>query len=184
MQLLSRDWGGSGGEAGGEGFGGGVLDVMHGRSRMTVDPRIPAQPERSTSGFHRYISSSRATYSGFIILALDIRVGKPGPIRGWPCVCSRCSRFVGSTSPYFCFPVLSSVCCCCRLLERSVWVRAWVGRRRITGRRARRSSRCLFCTTTAAAGNHSGSLHLLPGYIFFFLARDLGEHGAVVRGGG
>ena len=27
--------------------------VMHGRSRMTVDPRIPTIPGRSTSGFHR-----------------------------------------------------------------------------------------------------------------------------------
>ena len=26
---------------------------MHGRSRMTIDPRIPAMPGRSTSGFHR-----------------------------------------------------------------------------------------------------------------------------------
>ena len=36
----------------GEGEGG-VLIVMHGRSRMTVDPRILAMPGRSTSGFHR-----------------------------------------------------------------------------------------------------------------------------------
>ena len=33
--------------------GGGVLTVMHGRSRMTIDPRIPTMPGRSTSGFHR-----------------------------------------------------------------------------------------------------------------------------------
>ena len=26
---------------------------MHGRSRMTIDPRIPTMPGRSTSGFHR-----------------------------------------------------------------------------------------------------------------------------------
>ena len=25
---------------------------MHGRSRMTIDPRIPTMPGRSTSGFH------------------------------------------------------------------------------------------------------------------------------------
>ena len=31
-----------------------VLDLMHGHSRMTIDPRIPAMPERSsTSGFYR-----------------------------------------------------------------------------------------------------------------------------------
>ena len=32
---------------------GGVLIIMHGRSRMTVDPRIPAMPGRSMTGFHR-----------------------------------------------------------------------------------------------------------------------------------
>ena len=30
---------------------GGVLIVMHGRSRMTIDPRTPTTPGRSTSGF-------------------------------------------------------------------------------------------------------------------------------------
>ena len=30
-----------------------VLDLMHGRSRITVDPRIPTMPRRSMSGFHR-----------------------------------------------------------------------------------------------------------------------------------
>ena len=45
----------------GEGRGGGggvlerryVIDLMHGRSRMTVDPRIPTIPRRSMSGFYR-----------------------------------------------------------------------------------------------------------------------------------
>ena len=32
---------------------GGVLIVMHGSSRMTIDPRIPTMPGQSTSGFHR-----------------------------------------------------------------------------------------------------------------------------------
>ena len=39
--------------------GGGVLDrrdvldlIMHGSSRMTMDPRIPTMPGRSMSGFH------------------------------------------------------------------------------------------------------------------------------------
>ena len=32
---------------------GGVLHIMHGRSRMTINPRIPIMPGRSTSGFHR-----------------------------------------------------------------------------------------------------------------------------------
>ena len=31
---------------------GDVLDLMHGRSRMTLDPRIPTTPGRSMSGFH------------------------------------------------------------------------------------------------------------------------------------
>ena len=30
-----------------------VLDPMQGRSRMTVDPRIPTMPGRNMSGFHR-----------------------------------------------------------------------------------------------------------------------------------
>ena len=32
--------------------GGGVLIIMHGRGRMTLDPRIPAMSGRDTSGFH------------------------------------------------------------------------------------------------------------------------------------
>ena len=35
------------------GKGGGGTQIMHGRSRMTIDPRIPAMPGRSTSGFHQ-----------------------------------------------------------------------------------------------------------------------------------
>ena len=38
------------------GVGGGgrsVLSFVHGRSRMTLDPRIPAMPGRSTSAFHQ-----------------------------------------------------------------------------------------------------------------------------------
>ena len=31
----------------------GVTRFMHGRSRMTVDPRTPTMPGRSASGFHR-----------------------------------------------------------------------------------------------------------------------------------
>ena len=35
-------------------FGRGVCaQFVHGRSRMTIDPRIPTMPGRSTSGFHR-----------------------------------------------------------------------------------------------------------------------------------
>ena len=33
--------------------GGGCTQVVHGRSRMTVDPRIPTMPGRSTLGFHQ-----------------------------------------------------------------------------------------------------------------------------------
>ena len=32
---------------------GGVLIIMHGRSRMTIDPRIPIMPGRSASGVYR-----------------------------------------------------------------------------------------------------------------------------------
>ena len=31
----------------------GVLSFVHGRSRMTIDPRIPAMPGRGTSGFRQ-----------------------------------------------------------------------------------------------------------------------------------
>ena len=37
----------------GESGRGGILDVMHGRSRMTMDHRVPTMPGQSTSGFHR-----------------------------------------------------------------------------------------------------------------------------------
>ena len=33
------------------GRGGGHTHVIHGRSRMTIDPRIPTMPGRNTSGF-------------------------------------------------------------------------------------------------------------------------------------
>ena len=33
--------------------GAGVLDIMHRRSRMTIDPRVPTMPGRNTSGLHR-----------------------------------------------------------------------------------------------------------------------------------
>ena len=36
----------------GEGKGG-CTQLVHGRSRMTIDPRIPALPGRSTSVFHQ-----------------------------------------------------------------------------------------------------------------------------------
>ena len=32
---------------------GGVLIFLHGRSRMTIDPRVLTMPGRSKSGFHR-----------------------------------------------------------------------------------------------------------------------------------
>ena len=32
---------------------GGVLIIMHGRSRVTIDPRVPTMPGRSASRFHR-----------------------------------------------------------------------------------------------------------------------------------
>ena len=36
----------------GQGGGGRGSQFVHGRSRMTIDPRIPTVPGRSTSGFH------------------------------------------------------------------------------------------------------------------------------------
>ena len=35
------------------GGGGGGTQFVHGRSRMTIDARIPTMPGRSTSGFHQ-----------------------------------------------------------------------------------------------------------------------------------
>ena len=40
------------GERGGGG-GIGCAQFVHGRSRMTIDPRIPTMPGRSTPGFHQ-----------------------------------------------------------------------------------------------------------------------------------
>ena len=40
---------------------GGCTHVVHGRSRVTIDPRIPATPGRNTSGFYR--SGSAVGYS-------------------------------------------------------------------------------------------------------------------------
>ena len=37
----------------GEGEGGGGTQFVHGRSRMTIGPRILTMPGRSTSGFHK-----------------------------------------------------------------------------------------------------------------------------------
>ena len=34
------------------GDGGGCTQCVRGRSRMTIDPRIPTMPGRNTSGFH------------------------------------------------------------------------------------------------------------------------------------
>ena len=36
-----------------KGWGRGVLSFVHRLSRMTIDPRIPTMPGRSTSGFHQ-----------------------------------------------------------------------------------------------------------------------------------
>ena len=52
MLFLRRFRGGK--ENIGEGSGGGgCTNVMHGRSRVTIDPRILTMPGRSMSGFHR-----------------------------------------------------------------------------------------------------------------------------------
>ena len=34
-------------------WGGGGTQFLHGRSHMTMDPRVPTVPGRSTSGFHQ-----------------------------------------------------------------------------------------------------------------------------------
>ena len=64
----ARTWGGIWSEGGGDGIegagdgrgrprdgigGGGCTQFVHGRSRMTIDARIPTMPGRSTSGFHQ-----------------------------------------------------------------------------------------------------------------------------------
>ena len=41
------------GGGGVEGIGEGCTQFVHGRSRMTIDPRIPTMLGRSTSGFHQ-----------------------------------------------------------------------------------------------------------------------------------
>ena len=47
-------WFGGGGGGGGRGLGGGVgTQFVDGRSRMTIEPRIPTMQGRSTSGFHQ-----------------------------------------------------------------------------------------------------------------------------------
>ena len=63
---------------------GGHTHVMHGRSRMTIDPRIPTMPGRSTSGFHRpdrhwgrVMRRERVIYIPAILLA-----HVPKPCRG------------------------------------------------------------------------------------------------------
>ena len=40
---------------------------MHGRTRMTIDPRIPTMPGRSMSGFHR---PSRGGGGAFLLLRM------------------------------------------------------------------------------------------------------------------
>ena len=50
MVEVKRDKGSSNVE---EEEGGGGTHVMHGRSRVAIDPRVPTMPGLSTSGFHR-----------------------------------------------------------------------------------------------------------------------------------
>ena len=48
-QISEREGGGGRGGIPGRRY---VLDLMHGRSDMTIDPRIPTMTGRSMSGFH------------------------------------------------------------------------------------------------------------------------------------
>ena len=52
-ELIGARQGKEGGNREGESAGAGVLNIMNGRSRMTIDSRIPKVPGRSTPGFHR-----------------------------------------------------------------------------------------------------------------------------------
>ena len=47
---------------------------MHGRSRMTIDPRIPTMPGRSTSGFHSTEQADIAGIGGALAFA-NVTVG-------------------------------------------------------------------------------------------------------------
>ena len=60
------------------GEGCGVLIIMHGRSGMTIGPRLPTMPGRSTSGFHRS-GRLRGGWSGASVgvgVCLECREGR------------------------------------------------------------------------------------------------------------
>ena len=72
------------------GEGGGVLDrryvlnLMHGRSRMIIDPRIPTMPGRSMSGFHRpgrakIGVNDMAPKLGPTVFPISVQLRKPEP---------------------------------------------------------------------------------------------------------
>ena len=57
--------------------GGRVLMIMHGRSRVTVDPRIPTMPGRSTSGFHRPVRHRQHQARSAVRCSASRKKGEP-----------------------------------------------------------------------------------------------------------
>ena len=71
---------------GGEGGRGGGTRFVHGRSRMTIDPRIPTMPGRSTWGFHHpgrhclHQARSGRWGRGIIVLRMAVIRTSIGPL--------------------------------------------------------------------------------------------------------
>ena len=82
-------------------FEGWCTHVMHGHSRMTVDPRIPTMPGRNTSGFSRP-GRHRLHRARSAVRYWAIRMkGEPHPTLSMCC-------FLGKV-----FVGIVVVCCCC-----------------------------------------------------------------------
>ena len=62
---------------------------MHGRSRMTTDPRIPTMPRRSMSGFHQPGKTLLAPSAKRREVFVESHEGGGGVYTGW----FRCQRF-------------------------------------------------------------------------------------------
>ena len=62
-------------------WGGDILIVMHGRSRMTIDPSIPTMPGRSMSGFHRSCRHGRYQVRSAARCSASRMKGEPHPAK-------------------------------------------------------------------------------------------------------
>ena len=91
--------------------GGGVLDVMHGCSRMTMDPRIPTMPARSTSVFHRLGQIFACTKREFDSLLLDLVLIPFRNFCGGPALLFCLSAFFVFCFRFFCFLSCSAFFC-------------------------------------------------------------------------